>query len=179
MAAEQRSPLTGAQIRAVMGERRLRRELRDGEIVRLWRGAYVLPSRRGENPGPGASRLVAAPEPIPLLSRLSAATPSLGRPVTACLDTAAELDGFSTQSDQRTHVLGDAVRARRTPGASPPSVRPVRHGSFGVVDPAETAVQLAAGAANPPRALAVLDAALRCQSTTRDAMAAGLRASCS
>jgi hypothetical protein len=107
-----------------------------------------------------------------VVTRLTAAELTLGRPVTACLDTAAELQGFRTHRDPDTHVLGTA---RSTLGAlkvhRTPPIRPLQQHRFAVVDPAETAVRLAAAAANPPRALAVLDAALRCRCTTRDALA--------
>jgi len=111
---------------------------------------------------------------IPVVTRLAAADLTLGRRVTACLDTAAELYGFSTHGDARSHILGES---RSTLGAltvhRTAPIRPLRQtGRFGLVDPAETAVRLAAGAANPPRALAVLDSALRSQCTTREWLAA-------
>ena len=124
-------------------------------------------------PGARAQPLLPVAEPIPVLTRLTAAELTLGRSVTACLDTAAELHGFSTHRDPDTHVLGDA---RSTLGALKvhrmPPIRPLRQRRFAAVDPAETAVRLAAAAANPPRALAVLDAALRSASSSREMLAA-------
>jgi hypothetical protein len=99
---------------------------------------------------------------------------TLHRPVTATLHTAAEIYGFDTSGDPRTHVLGvvrstlgDLVLHRHSP------LLPVRrHGAVDVLDPAETAVRTAGLAANPPRALACLDAALRSAYTTPAELAA-------
>ncbi len=88
---------------------------------------------------------------------------SVGGPVTACLHTAAQLDGFGIESDRMTHIIGlrptalRSLMAHRTPAISPLQ----RADRFRVVHPTETAVRLAARAANPARALALLDAALR------------------
>ena len=174
LAAAQCSALTGSQVRAALGERRLRGALRSGDIVKLWHGAYAVPRNpRRDGLVPRATAVLSAAEPIPVATRLTAAELTLGRPVTACLDTAAELHGFSTHRDPDTHVLG---AARSTLGALKvhrmPPIRPLQQRRFAVVDPAETAVRLAAAAANPPRALAVLDAALRSAGISTGALAA-------
>lgn len=174
LTAAPHSALTGQQIRDAVGERWLRRAIRNGEIVKLWHGAYAVPRTPGRGAlGSGATPRLPVAEPIPVLTRLTAAELTLGRSVTACLDTAAELHGFSTHRDPDTHVLGDA---RSTLGALKvhrmPPIRPLQQRGFAAVDPAETAVRLAAAAANPPRALAVLDAALRSASSSREMLAA-------
>ena len=88
------------------------------------------------------------PDSVPVLDRdLTAAELTLGRSVTACLDTAAELHGFSTHRDPDTHVLGDA---RSTLGAlkvashaSDPAARDSVDSLLSI--PPKLAVRLAAG----------------------------------
>ena len=154
----------------MLSERGLRRAVREGQLIRLWRGAYCLPSVT--DPGPNAvvfsGTHPAGATGIHCITRLAAAELTLGRPVTACLHSAAELYGFATDPEARTHVIGtapsqrDELAVQRTPPMEPTN----RAHGFAVAGPAETAVRLAALAVNAPRSLAVLDAALRSNYTS-------------
>lgn len=161
LAAAQHSAVTGRQVRSVLGERSLRRAVRLGLLVPLWRGVY-------------AAREEPAADPPPTLTRLAAAQLTVRRPVTACLQTAAELYGFAVDDDPRTHIVGS--RSTAVTGLEIHRTRPVgslqSFRGFRVVDPAETAVRLAGAAVNAPRLLAVLDAALRSQFTTVETLTA-------
>ncbi|MET0967296.1 MAG: hypothetical protein ABWZ02_12910 [Nakamurella sp.] len=88
---------------------------------------------------------------------------TLGRPVTACLHTAAELWRFAIDHEPATHVLGAAqsIRKELAVHRTPPLDKVSRAYGFGVVGAPETAIRLAAAAANPEQCLAALDAALR------------------
>jgi hypothetical protein len=168
LARVQRGALTGAQARKVLSERGLRRAVVDGRLIKLWQGAYAVPSPPPAGPAANPTLLAAAGHRVPVVTRLAAAELTLGQPVTACLHSAAKLYGFATDPDSRTHVIGAAPSLRpdlaihRTPPQTPTN----RARGFEVVGVAETAVRLAALAANPPRSLAVLDAALRTNYTS-------------
>lgn len=161
-------------MRSVLSERGLRRAVRDGQLIKLWQGAYCLPWAAApalnnaalNNAAPAAS--TSRPGSIPCLTRLAAAELTLGRPVAACLDSAAELYGFATDLDSRTHVIGAApsLRGQLAVHRTPPLTPTNRVHGFEVVGVAETAVRLAALADHAPRGLAVLDAALRTNYTS-------------
>ncbi len=162
IAAGQHSAVTGRQVRAVLGERSLRHAVWLGLLVPLWRGTYAV-REKGVTVGS-----------VPTLTRLAAAELTVRRPITACLQTTAELYGFAVDDDPSTHTLGDrsttltGLEVHRTPPVGPLQV----FRGFRIVDPAETAVRLAAAAANAPRSLAVLDAAIRSRFTTVEALIA-------
>lgn len=131
----------------------LRTLLRDGELVRVWRGVV---SDRGPAPD-----LVTRPHGLDL---------ALGAPVVACSHTAAALQGFAV--DPAPDVLAGRPRA----GAQRPGVvlhrgltRPLcTVGGRGCTSAAWTAVDIARTVTRP-RALATLDAVLRTGlSGTRD-----------
>ena len=190
MARSQHLAVTGQQAAAFLGKHRVRRAVGIGSLVRLWRNAFAVPewhrhagtngkpggaagrfsgaaTNRSRTPrpatAPSASRNGAAASGTPVLTRLAAAELTLSEPITACLSTAAELYGFDIEEDHVTHVVGvrpttlGALTVHRTPVVAPTQ----RSGRFSVVDPAETAVRMAARSTHPARGLAQLDAALR------------------
>lgn len=175
LAGSQRGALTGVQLRSALGERGLRRAATEGRLIKLWHGAYCLPSAAARQQATSfrTTREVGIDAPhdggrINPLTRLTAATLTLGRPVIACLHTAAELYGFAIDDHPHTHLLGagPSTRGELIVHRTPPVERTRRAHEFGVVAPAETAVRLAARAVNPERSLALLDASLRSTHTT-------------
>lgn len=103
--------------------------------------------------------------PLTLLAALDLMT---GKKMVACMNTAAGLYGFDTEKDGRIHVLDPGVRVRPTAGlmvhqrvGAP--LRRIR-GRL-VTAPAWTAVEMARSLRRP-RALAVLDAAVRSSTCT-------------
>ncbi|WP_264068552.1 hypothetical protein [Mycolicibacterium komossense] len=127
-----------------MNPKTLARHVAAGAIVRVWHGVYALV------------------EPD-LPGRLAALELSTGRPVVACMHTAATLYGFGNEDSVRMHVLDPGVRMR-------PSASLMVHQRLGAplkrvqgrlaTAPAWTAVEVARTQWRP-RALATLDAALR------------------
>jgi hypothetical protein len=104
----------------------------------------------------------------------------LGRPVIACLGTAAALHGFAVRPEPAIHLTTDDGWSQRTPAGvvlhqAPPRSPVVERDGGLVTDPAETAIDVArAGPAID--VLAVLDAALRAGVTEEDLHAAADRA---
>ena len=141
--------LTTGQLLAVVNRRTLASHLEAGAMVRVFHGVYALES----------------PDTVGRLDALALAT---GRPIVACMGTAAELQGFDIEHDGRLHVLDPGVRIRPTPelmvhqrdGALLQRV----NGRL-VTAPAWTAVEIAR-TLNRRRALATLDAVLRSQACT-------------
>jgi hypothetical protein len=137
---------TARQLSAVMSRKTLAAHLRAGAIVRVWHGVYSL--------GP--------PDTV---TRLAALDVLVGRPVVACLHTAADLHGFRTEASGPVHILDPGIRMRPTVGL-------MVHQRVGaplqrvagrlVTTPAWTAVEVAR-TLSQPRALATLDAALHVQ----------------
>jgi hypothetical protein len=134
---------TTDQLLAAMSYRTLARRIRDGKVIRVWHGVY-------------------AQHPPSTIDRLAALDLVSGEPIVACMNTAAELFGFSTEDDGRIHILDPGVRMRPTSelmvhqriGAPLKRI----HGRLATT-PAWTAVEIAR-TLRRPRALAVLDAAL-------------------
>ena len=159
IAGGQRGALSGSQLREFLDPPRLTRAVRNGRLIRLWWDAYALPGCEND-----------------LDTRLAAADFTLGLPAAACLETAAALHGFDLSEDRRLHLLapGSANGCRRIPlvlhrdRILTPMVR-IRDRL--VTSPAETAIGLAARQRGGPQALAILDAALRFDATTRPALA--------
>lgn len=122
--------------------------VRKGDLVRLWRGAYALPDHQTR-----------------VETRLRAADLTFGTETVACLHTAAELFGFDTVGDGLTHVLAPADNSRRVGRLIPHRYRVtaplVTINGRRATHPTETALCVAALQGNSPRALAVLDAAVR------------------
>jgi hypothetical protein len=141
---------TTEQLLATMTYRTLVRRIQAGKIVRVWHGVYAQK----------------APNTIERLAALELVT---GRPIVACMNTAAELLDFHTEKDDRIHILDPGLRIR-------PSAQLMVHQRLGAplervngrlaTTPAWTAVELAR-VLRRPRALAVLDAVLfkRCCTT--------------
>ncbi|MGV0786916.1 hypothetical protein ABQF33_08345 [Mycolicibacterium sp. XJ2] len=136
---------TSGQILQHMTRRSFEATLETGPLQRLWPGVYCLE------------------EPDDML-RLRGLDLRCGRPVAACLHTAAAMYGFDTEEPPDLHVLNPpGSRLRSSDGL----VVHRREGApLGVVDgrpattPAWTAVEVARSQRRP-RALATLDAALR------------------
>ena len=154
LAAAQHGALLGAQITAVVGDRGLVRLASSGLVKKLWHNGYVAV-------GPGGD----LPEVTDPRTRLTVAALTLGRPVTGCSHTAAQLDGFDLTDDPLTHVLAAVDTPSHLQGLvthRTRSVRPARlRDGHWVTDAAETAVRIAAGHRRPERMLAVLDRAMR------------------
>lgn len=142
---------TTAQLRAVMSRAEIVTAMRYGLIVRVWHGVYARP-------------------PLTTGIQLDALEVVTRTPLVACLNTAAAVYGFDTDPDGRLHVLDPGVRLRPSPnlmvhqriGAPLAKV-----GGRLVTAPAWTAIELAR-TLRRGRALAVLDAALRSKTCTRD-----------
>ncbi|MDY6869186.1 MAG: hypothetical protein SV966_00920 [Actinomycetota bacterium] len=134
---------TARQLSAVMSRKTLAGHLRAGVIVRVWRGVYSLGP-------PDTARKLAALDML------------VGRPVVACLHTAAELHGFRTEAPGPVHILDPGIRMRPTLGLMVHQrVGAPLHRVNGrlVTTPAWTAAEIARSLSRP-RALATLDAAL-------------------
>ncbi len=135
---------TTGQVLSVINRRTLGSHLEAGALVRVFRGVYAL-------------------EPPDTLGRLTALELSTGRPIVACLGTAAELQGFDIEQDRRLHVLDPGVRIR--PGGAlmvhQRDGAPLRRVQGRLMtSPAWTAVEVAR-TKNRRRVLATLDAVLR------------------
>lgn len=136
--------VTTAQLRTVLSRRALADYVYAGALVRVCHGVY-------------------AAEPPDVAARLSALELMTGRPMVACMATAAAFHGFDTENDERLHVLDPSIRLRPGPDL-------VVHQRLGaplrkmqgrlMTAPGWTAVEVAR-ALSRPRALATLDAALR------------------
>ncbi len=135
---------TTRQVLAVISRKELADYLKAGALFRVWHGVYAL-------------------EPPDTLIRLRALELATGKPIVACMGTAAELHGFDIEQDSRLHVLDPNVRIR-------PTADLMVHQRSGallsraqgrlVTAPAWTAVEVAR-TVNRRRVLANLDAALR------------------
>jgi hypothetical protein len=149
--SEDHALATIQRLLAVMSEKMVASHVRAGTIVRVWHGVYAL-------------------RPPDLLGRLAALDLATGKKMVACMNTAACLYDFDTEPDERIHILDPGVRMR-------PSPELMVHQRVGAplnrikgrlaTAPAWTAVELAR-TLRRPRALGVLDAALRCKCCTRD-----------
>jgi hypothetical protein len=140
---------TAADLSRALPGRMLARHVEAGAVVRVCHGVYALS------------------EPD-VLGQLAALDLMTGRSMVACMNTAAALHGFDTETDRRTHVLDPAVRMR-------PTGRVMVHQRAGApltrvrerlaTAPAWTAVEVAR-TLRRPRALATLDAALHAEACT-------------
>lgn len=149
---------TTKQLLASMTYRTLARRIRAGEVFRVWHGVYSL------RPPDAVCRLRA----LDLLSAV---------PVVGCMNTAAQIYGFDTDPDGRTHILDPGVRVRPSPGL-------MVHQRIGaplkktdgrlLTAPAWTAIELAR-TLRRPRVLATLDAALRSGTCTSTELASALK----
>ena len=125
---------TTRQLLAVLSPKALEVAVRGGKLIRVRRGVYAL-------------------TPPDVLARLAALDLACGTRIVACMQTAAAMYGFCTEPDDRLHILdivhvaGYVWRAKLIQGRL-------------ATAPAWTAVELAR-TLRRPRALAVLDAALR------------------
>ncbi len=148
---------TTQQLRALMSHKLLRSRVRTGAIVRVWHGVY-------------------APKPPDTRMRLAALDLVAGKPVVACMNTAADLYGFNTEPDTSIHVLDPGIRMR-------PSAELTVHQRVGAplkrvggrlaTAPAWTTVELAR-TLRLPRGLAVLDAALHAGACTLEDLSSAI-----
>jgi len=134
---------TTADLLTVMTRQQLDVQVRNGGLIRVWRGVYS----------------VAQPD---LLMRLRALDVLVGGDTVACLDTAAALYGFGVEESGSVHVLDPGYRLRPTRGlvvhqrkGAPLQLISGRRAT----SPAWTAVEVARQVRRP-RALATLDAAV-------------------
>ena len=81
---------------SVISRKALASHLQAGAIVRVWQGVY-------------------APSLPDTLGRLAALELATGKPIVACMGTAAYLHGFDIENDGRIHVLDPGIRIRPTP----------------------------------------------------------------
>jgi hypothetical protein len=142
----------------VLSRKGLEVAVRAGRFVRVRRGVYALRP-------PGVTARLAA------LDRVS------GTHIVACMHTAANMYGFSTEPDDRLHVLDPGIRMR-------PAADVMVHQRVGAplkkiggrlaTAPAWTALEIAR-TVRRPRALAVLDAALHCGACTPHELNAAVR----
>lgn len=148
LALRQAGSITVEQVLDHVTTPQLTRLVAGGGLVRLWRGAYALAGRQSE-----------------VLTRLRAADLTYGSTVVACLHTTAELYNFDIAGDAKTHVLTMVPGAHRHGNLVPHRnliTAPLeRVSGRPTTNPAEAAMTIASMQPNPPRALAVLDAALR------------------
>lgn len=147
MMCAQAGVATTAQILDVVTRRTMRTLVDNGAVERMWQGIYCL--------GEPTERL-----------RLSGLDLMCGATVPICLATAARWHGFDTETVSDLHVLNpdghqlrsaDGLVVHRRDGAPLVAVR----GRLATT-PAWTAVEVARGLRRG-RALATLDAALRCR----------------
>jgi hypothetical protein len=149
---------TASQLLTVMTRQQLRVQVRNGGLVRVWYGVY------------------AAADPD-LVGRLAALDLFMGRRAVPCMGTAAALYGFDLENTKQVHVLDPGVRMRPTAGL-------MVHQRVGAplqrvagrlaTTPAWTAVEVARQLRRP-RALAMLDAALRSMRCTRADLESAVR----
>lgn len=142
---------TTAQLLTVMTRQQLDVQMRNGGLVKVWKGVY------------------AARTPD-LAGRLDALDLFVGRPVVACMGTAAALYGFDFENTTSVHVLDPGVRLRSKVGLTvhQRTGAPLRRVAGRLVtSPAWTAVEVARQLPRP-RALAVLDGALASGLCTHD-----------
>ena len=135
---------TTDQLLSVITRKALASHLAAGAICRVWHGVYAW-------------------EPPDTVGRLAALEIVTGRPIVACMGTAAGFYGFDIEGDSRLHVLDPGVRIR-------PNRDLMVHQRLGaplrrvqgrlMTTPGWTAVEVAR-TVNRRRVLATLDAALR------------------
>ena len=151
---------TSAQILDHLSRRGMQRELKNGEMVRIWPGIYSL----------GAPSTAI---------RLKGLDLRCGEHVAVCLGTAAAIFGFDTEDSPDLHVLnpvGHLLRAgpglvvHRRDGAPLTSFRGRR-----LTTAPWTAIEVARSLRRP-RALATLDAALRSCACDRNDLVAASKA---
>lgn len=136
---------TRDELLAVISRKSLAAHVTAGALVRVWHGVYAR-----EEPG--------------VVSRLAGLDLMTGKQAVACMSTAAKLYGFDIENDARIHVLDPGIRLRPTAGLMVHQRvgAPLRRiaGRLATA-PAWTAIETAR-ALRRPRALATIDAALRC-----------------
>lgn len=135
---------TRAQLLTVMSRKALAKHIQAGALIRVFHGVYAV-----EHPTTAI--------------RLAALDCVAGKPVVACMGTAADLYGFDTENDGRLHILDPGIRLRTKKGlvVHQRIGAPLKriHGRL-ATSPAWTAVEVAR-TVRKQRVLAVLDAALR------------------
>ena len=150
--------VTTQQLLAVMSRKMLASHVRAGAIIRVWHGVYAL-------------------SPPDMFARLAGVDLIAGKPIVACMNTAAEMYGFGTERDSTVHVLDPGVRMR-------PVAELMVHQRLGAplkrvggrlaTAPAWTAVEVARTLSRP-RVLAILYSALHCGACTREEVQSAMR----
>jgi len=157
LADRQYGAFTIEQARKWYSVRGIRRQLRAGCWLRVHNGVLCM-----------------AAHPLPLTTQLAAATLAIGKPVIACLHSAAELHGFGVVRSDRVHIVAPRHLPQRARlvmhQLDVPAGEIVRVGGLLATAPARTAVELARRV-DRLRSLAVLDAALRTETMTGDDLA--------
>ena len=149
---------TREQLLKAMSRKVIAAHVHAGAIIRVWHGVYSMN----------------APD---LDMRLTGLDMMTGKRIVACMHTAATLYGFDTEFDSRVHILDPGVRMRPNAGLMVHQRvgAPLRRiGDRLVTAPAWTAVETAR-ALRRPRALATLDATLRCGACTLAELEAAVR----
>ncbi len=149
---------TTSQLLTVISRKRLAGFVKSGRLLRVCHGVYAL----SEPDVSGA---------------LAALDLKVGRPVVACMGTAAGLYGFDTEGTSRLHVLDPGVRMRPSPALMVHQRigAPLLHVNGRLATtPAWTAIEVAR-ALRRPRALATLDAALRIGACSAADLSAAVR----
>ena len=149
---------TREQLLSLMSRKTLAAHIKAGAILRVWHGIYAL-------------------SPPNAVGRLEGLDLMTGKPIVACMATAAQLYGFDTEKNDRIHILDPGVRMRPTSGLAVHQRigAPLRRveGRLATA-PAWTAVEIAR-TLRRPRALATLDAALHCGACTAVDLEAAIR----
>ena len=149
---------TREQLLSLMSRKTLAAHIKAGAILRVWHGIYAL-------------------SPPNAVGRLEGLDLMTGKPIVACMATAAQLYGFYTEKNDRIHILDPGVRMRPTSGLAVHQRigAPLRRveGRLATA-PAWTAVEIAR-TLRRPRALATLDAALHCGACTAADLEAAVR----
>jgi hypothetical protein len=150
---------TTSQLLTAISRKRLAGFVKSGRLIRVCHGVY-------------ASR-----EPD-VCGALAAVQLMAGRPVVACMGTAAGLYGFDTEGTSRLHDLDPGVRMRPSPGLMVHQRigAPLRHVNGRLATtPAWTAIEMAR-ALRRPSALATLDATLHVGACSAADLRAAVRA---
>ncbi len=149
LAERQGGAFSITQARSFYGRRELEELCAIGAVQRVGRTHYAL----------------VKPEPPSLSDRILAAQTLVGRPVIACLNTAAELHGVGVRQDPMLHLTTENAWSQQPP----PGVvlhqqmlrsEPVEVAGVGVSCPADTVIDVVC-AGTELDALAVLDLALK------------------
>ncbi|VBA35513.1 hypothetical protein LAUMK13_00770 [Mycobacterium innocens] len=149
---------TTQQLLAVISRKRLAGLVNAGKLIRVCHGVY-------------------ATSELDVLGKLAALDLFAGKPIVACMGTAAALYGFDTENTSRVHILDPGIRMRPSAGlmVHQRTGAPLRRVAGRLATaPAWTVIEVAR-VLRRPRALATLDAALHVGACTRAELDAVIR----